>query len=143
MLFLLLCFDFRAESLLGLGSKERAMVLKRLGCCGCRALGDSGGDFHAPCSANPMPGWPSRLVFEYSSTCTTISLTTRILLVAKELIMGQNVGIEAQRMAMLTSRTLKIYTMGVWYDMSRMGTVPARLMQRDIMRPIDTAATLE
>lgn len=90
-----------------------------------------------------MPGSPSRLVFGYCSTWTTISLTTRILFVANELIMGQKMGMEATRIAMLTSSTLKIYTIDVWYVMSGMGMVPARVMQSDIVRPIETMATLK
>ena len=47
-------------------------------------------------------------------------------------------GIEAAMMAMLSSKTPNRKTAGVWNDMSRTGTVPARLRERAIMRPIAT-----
>lgn len=48
------------------------------------------------------------------STRTSISFTTQILFVARVMMTGQKMGMEAVMMAMLTSRTEKMYTMGTW-----------------------------
>ena len=68
---------------------------------------------HAPCSARPISPLVEKLSREVFSTRISISLTTHILLLASVAITGQKMGMEAAMMAMLTSRTEKIYMVGV------------------------------